>query len=313
MSSCLAAVVMAGLTAPTALAVGGVGEDKRPKPPASPSEGPAGGATGQELNAAVDNSSIEVTQTGGVKPSASSKGLIPVDPNWTPPPCWYEPVATSNQLEAGVDRLKKGGELVRVTPSLWWGERLMVDHYEDGKPQSDGDAGYEKFNRGKKGKFWRGVVNKSAVDDPASYDCDRTLFWQATGTIPEDKNAPTPDVLAGYAYDKINVPDTKVELKPEGKSTVNLPTWVWLDKGSFDEVKVRAELPGTACGPRRRRSRSVCVWTPEPTTRRHFPRQESAGSTTTEASEPHTRRAPPTRTRRAGSGICGRVPVVRTK
>ncbi len=41
------------------------------------------------------------------------------------------------------------------------------------------------------------------------------------------------------------MPDTKVELKPEAKSTVNLPTWVWLDKGMCKEVKVRAELPGT--------------------------------------------------------------------
>ena len=30
-----------------------------------------------------------------------------------------------------------------------------------------------------------------------------------------------------------------------GKSTVNVPTWVWQNKGAFNEVKVRAELPNT--------------------------------------------------------------------
>ncbi|WP_406488708.1 hypothetical protein [Streptomyces phaeochromogenes] len=38
---------------------------------------------------------------------------------------------------------------------------------------------------------------------------------------------------------------TEIGLKPEAEFTVNLPTWVWLDKCTFQEVKVRAELPGT--------------------------------------------------------------------
>ncbi|MFD5025794.1 hypothetical protein [Streptomyces sp. NPDC058373] len=38
------------------------------------------------------------------------------------------------------------------------------------------------------------------------------------------------------------MPETSVELKPAARSTVNLATWVWLDKATFTEVKVRAEL-----------------------------------------------------------------------
>lgn len=69
--------------------------------------------------------------------------------------------------------------------------------------------------------------------------------YENANTLPDDEHAPTPDVLTAYAYDQIRVPETEVELKPEGKSTVNLPTWAWLDKGTFQEVRIRAELPNT--------------------------------------------------------------------
>ncbi|WP_435809493.1 hypothetical protein [Streptomyces iakyrus] len=101
---------------------------------------------------------------------------------------------------------------------------------------------YKNYNLGKDGMFWRGVINKNRENDVDSYDCERTLFWQNAGTLPDDDHAPTPDVLAGYAYDKINVPGTDIELKPAARSTVNLPTWVWLDEATFKEVRVRAEL-----------------------------------------------------------------------
>ncbi|MFJ6568149.1 hypothetical protein ACIQNU_12035 [Streptomyces sp. NPDC091292] len=211
-----------------------------------PPPGPSGNASGNTLTAEASTTSIRVTQvSGGGSGGTSSKGLAAVDPNWRPPACWYEPVATPAQLKAGVDRLKQGGDLVRVTPSLSWGEDLMVSHYEKGEGQSDGAAGYKDYNLGEDGMFWRGVINKNRENDPASYDCERNLFWQDAGTVPDDPNAPTPDVLAAYAYDKIQVPDTEIELKPDGRSTVNLPTWVWLDRGTFKDVKVRAELPHT--------------------------------------------------------------------
>jgi hypothetical protein len=71
------------------------------------------------------------------------------------------------------------------------------------------------------------------------------MFWQDAGEVADVANAPTPETLAEYAYDKVKVPDTEIDLKPAARSTVNLPTWVWLDKGTFKEVKVRAELPNT--------------------------------------------------------------------
>ncbi|MFD8896425.1 hypothetical protein [Streptomyces ardesiacus] len=223
------------LTATGAHAIGDEGNRQ-------PSTGASGNAAGNTLTASATTTRIKVTRISGGGSGNSPKALAPVDPNWQPPACWYEPVATPEELKGAVDRLKKGGDLVAVTPSLSWGEELMVTQYEKGEARTSDSSGYKNYNLGKDGQFWRGVINEERQDDAESYACDRTLFWQDANTLPANDHAPTPDVLAAYAYDKIKVPGTEVELKPAGESKVNLPTWVWLDRATFKEVKVRADL-----------------------------------------------------------------------
>lgn len=93
------------------------------------------------LTAEAGTSRIKVTQKTGPSSGRAAQGLAPVDPQWKPPACWYEPVSTPEQLKAGVDKLKQGGDLVRVTTSLSWGEELMVEHYEKGGQRSGGEDG----------------------------------------------------------------------------------------------------------------------------------------------------------------------------
>ncbi|MFI1678092.1 hypothetical protein [Streptomyces sp. NPDC020607] len=209
-----------------------------------------GDASGKDLMASVSNSKIKLTYPGGQTAKASVGELKSVDPTWEPPACWYEPVFSPKQLKDAVAT----GEGGLVNAHVWWSNGLWVDHYEKGKADSNFDLnlpgdtsadGYKKYNLGKKGMFWRSTVRKGMYQDSKAWDCGRIMFWQDAGTIPKDKNAPTPETLAAFAYDKIKVPDTEVELKPEGKSTVNLPTWAWLDKATFKDVTVRADLPGT--------------------------------------------------------------------
>ncbi|WUH02604.1 hypothetical protein OG542_16525 [Streptomyces violaceus] len=205
---------------------------------------PSGNANDQEVSASVASSRIKVSQVSG--PTGGNSGTISsTDVNWEPPPCWYEPVYTPEQLKKFSET---GVALGQVSPhTSWGGQKLWTDHYRDGKDAYNYEdeslvtrKGYENYNLGKDGYFWRGVAR-----DEDSYDCERVMFWQDAGEIPDVPNAPTAETLADYAYDKVKVPDTKVDLKPEAKSTVNLPTWVWLDKGTFQDVKVRAELPNT--------------------------------------------------------------------
>ncbi|MFJ5290124.1 hypothetical protein [Streptomyces sp. NPDC088348] len=166
-----------------------------------------------------------------------------MDPNWRPPACWYEPVAAPEQLKDTVQKLKGTHKLMAVNSQRNWDAGLLTDRYEKGEDTFG--EGYKNYNIGKKGMFWRDVVRKGHENDIDAMDCSETMFWQDAGTVPHDPNAPTPEVLADYAYDKIRVPDTKIELKPAVRSTVNLPTWIWLNKATFKDVKVRAELPDT--------------------------------------------------------------------
>ncbi|MGI5427838.1 hypothetical protein [Streptomyces sp. CA-179760] len=234
----------AALGAAAMLWPGGVAHADAPtEDTTTPSTPPASGnANDQEVSAAV--SRIRVTQKSG--PTGGKQGsLSSTDVSWEPPPCWYEPVMTPEQLKKFSET---GVALGHVSPhTSWGGQKLWTDHYRDGKDAYNYEddslitrKGYDDYNLGKDGYFWRGVAR-----DPDSFDCERVMFWQDAGKIPDIPNAPTPETLADYAYDKVKVPDTKVELKPQAKSTVNLPTWAWLDKGTFQDVKVRAELPNT--------------------------------------------------------------------
>jgi hypothetical protein len=207
---------------------------------------PSGGAEGKNVFASASYSKIKVTQVSG--PTGGKRGSISsTDVNWKPPPCWYEPAFTPEQLKEFSETVGLG----YVSPHVsWGGVKLWTDHYRDSKDATNWNddsfssaSGYDDYNLGKDGYFWRGVAPDTA--DPDSWGCDRVMFWQNAGEIPAVPNAPTPKILAEYAYNKIEVPDTEIELRPTAKSTVNLPTWVWLDKGTFQEVKVRAELPNT--------------------------------------------------------------------
>ncbi len=59
---------------------------------------------------------------------------------------------------------------------------------------------------------------------------------------PRYEQAISPEILAGLAYQHMQLPDTKVTLAPAANTKVNLPTWAWLDKAVFDEVQATAAL-----------------------------------------------------------------------
>ncbi|MFJ3309104.1 hypothetical protein ACIPSA_39885 [Streptomyces sp. NPDC086549] len=209
--------------------------------------GVKGGSNGQgTISASASQSRIKVTQISG--PTSGKRGtLSSTDVNWKPPPCWYEPVFSPAQLKDFAENNGNGDAGLR---DGWYGSKLWTDHFKDEKDaitiftSPSTVKGYKNYNLGKDGYFWRGVAPDVVSIDDTSL-CSRLMFWVPAGQIPKVENAPTPETLADYAYNKIKVPTTSVELKPTAKSTVKIPTWVWLDKGTFREVKVRAELPDT--------------------------------------------------------------------
>ncbi|MEU6120686.1 hypothetical protein [Streptomyces sp. NPDC047123] len=122
----------------------------------------------------------------------------------------------------------------------------------DGSTQSqyidaggDTDKDFHKDRAGK-GYWWGPYVTEGRESAPDAQDCDKLPFWVDKGKPPpaDVPQAVTPEILAQLAYAEIRVPGTKVQLKPENASTVNLPTWAWLEEGEFGPVSVTASLPG---------------------------------------------------------------------
>jgi len=114
------------------------------------------------------------------------------------------------------------------------------DRYQNGHP-------YKDFNVAEDGKgmWWIGVKNPQMTNDSRSAQCNQPAFWVPDNATPNVPLAVSPQVLAEYAYGQVHLPATTVQMNPAGKQTVNLPTWVWTDKGTFKPVSVTAKLPGT--------------------------------------------------------------------
>lgn len=93
--------------------------------------------------------------------------------------------------------------------------------------------------------WWVAVKNPKMEDDPAAGNCKRDPFWVDTGDDPGVPQAIDTETLAGLAHQRTVVPPTRISLAPNARSTMNAPTWVWLDKGAFKPVSVTASLPGT--------------------------------------------------------------------
>jgi enoyl reductase len=192
--------------------------------------------TEQGANAGKDGT-LSVTAGGIVfdrskNGSGNSAGALTSSTAWTPPPCWYAPKYTPEQLQKYLEPTWEAGS----TGYEW--DAKQRDRYVKGHP-------YKDFNKDKAGKgyFWDSFVNK---DFPPGWDsCDEPIFWVDQGDPPPAniKNAVTPKILAELAYAEIRVPGTKVTLAPAQATKVNLPTWAWLDGAQFKPVSVTASVP----------------------------------------------------------------------
>ncbi|MEU6278724.1 hypothetical protein [Streptomyces sp. NPDC047028] len=173
---------------------------------------------------------VKVRYSGSTHSGHGSGALTSADSNWTPPGCWYAPTYTS-------------AEFRKVRQSIYF----AVVHDPDGDDFrgeiSDENQKYAKdeYHDGDKGRYWAAVQNPDAPYEE-QWACDKPPFWVPQGKKPPVKEAVSPEILAGLAYQQIQVPGTRVSLAPAKASKVNLPTWVWLDKGRFKPVSVTASL-----------------------------------------------------------------------
>ncbi len=204
--------------------------------------GGRGGAGSREVEAEGDSSGPALEsrvsfKVQGDSPPESSGPLTPTSVNWEPPACWYEPYWKAKDFKKFMEAQWSIHESVGGPA-----EELKDDkaRYKQGEP-------YEDFNADKNGEgmWWVAVKNPKMKDDPAAGACTREPFWMNNGENPDVPQAIDTETLAALAHQQTKVPDTEIASAPEGKSTVNLPTWVWLEEATFKTVSVTASLPGT--------------------------------------------------------------------
>ncbi|MER8261701.1 hypothetical protein [Streptomyces albidoflavus] len=194
---------------------------------------PSGGQENGNLNAQVEVIKYDTSKNGN-GPSAGPVAAVQAD--WSPPPCWYAPKWTPDELR---DYYQRGHEAIHHDPGM--PPEAINEWSEERRNYIDGD--YEDFNQEKEGEgMWWGAVQNPNAPFEEQFACDRVPFWADHGETPDVENIITPEILAGLAYEQIKVPGTEVTLAPGGKSKVNLPTWAWLDGGEFKPVAVTASL-----------------------------------------------------------------------
>ncbi|WTV81157.1 hypothetical protein OG885_16700 [Streptomyces sp. NBC_00028] len=196
-----------------------------------------GGAQAPNTNADTNGDTLSVTAGGVVfdrskNGSGTSTGALTSSTSWTPPPCWYAPKYTPEQLQ-------------KTLEPIWEAESTGYEWDAEQRKKYNADDEEKGFNKDKTGKgyWWDSYVDKSY---PPGWDsCDKGPFWVDTGDAPpaQYENAVTPEILAELAYNEIRVPGTEVTLAPAEATKVNLPTWAWLDGAAFKPVSVTASVP----------------------------------------------------------------------
>ncbi|MGW2821663.1 hypothetical protein ACWC24_11740 [Streptomyces sp. NPDC001443] len=194
------------------------------------------GLEGKNLYAKAAAISYDTSRNG----SGPSAGPVAVaGSSWAPPACWLAPLWSAKefaqQTEATYEKVSNDPN---QPPHARKGQYEYRQTYKDGE--------YKNYNLDKQGKgMWWGPVENPNAPILERTACNSQLpFWVDNGETPDVKNAITPEILAGLAYEQIKVPGTEVTLAPSGATKVNLPTWVWLDKGEFKPVSVTASLDG---------------------------------------------------------------------
>ncbi|MFJ9540567.1 hypothetical protein ACIRPX_25285 [Streptomyces sp. NPDC101225] len=188
----------------------------------------------------------KIQYSGAVAKNGGTGNMTSSDVNWTPPPCWYAPYLGAKDFKK---KMSKNIDGQLSTPGMGGtaGAALgqLQRHYENGYGWTD-TPGYKDYSVEKDGEgmFWAAVENPSEPDILKRSSCNDLPFWVDNGEAPppQYEEAITPQILAALAYQHIELPGTEVTLAPKAVTKVNLPTWAWLDKAVFNEVKATAAI-----------------------------------------------------------------------
>ncbi|MEV6313647.1 hypothetical protein [Streptomyces sp. NPDC051776] len=141
----------------------------------------------------------KVTNNGSGKPMTSSSS------SWSPPVCWFEPRYTNEELAKHNKELEDKGPFEGI------------DHDTAERRKEETDA-----YKGKKGMWYE----RTPVMSPRSCEIGELWVW-VEPQKPAPAEAIDPEILAGLAYKRTELPAPPVQLRPgPEKQIVNLGTQV---------------------------------------------------------------------------------------
>ncbi|MEV6982608.1 hypothetical protein AB0M95_15290 [Sphaerisporangium sp. NPDC051017] len=142
-------------------------------------------------------------------------------------PCWYEPGDDADAM------LKKQQDV-----DVYW------RHVNPNASEQDHKKHMEQFadKVGQDGRWWTPAFNAADPDGLACWSGLQGAVWVPAGGTPP--GGITLEELYQIARAALTVPEPKIQLNPNVKSYVNLPTWVWLTGIGAPTRSVTAELPG---------------------------------------------------------------------
>jgi enoyl reductase len=170
-------------------------------------------------------------------------GNVGTSPNFTPPPCWYEPRYTSADAKEYLARIKSNAES-GLSIGLEFERRVEKILTEPG-------GGKLPFHEGEEG-VWYGVSCsfEASPDVQGAFQLDPAhpeLVWVGPGYPDPPGPSLDAETLAEIARAFLTVPVTPINSNPDtalGRpSTVNLGTWLWSAPNAVD---VTATIPGLA-------------------------------------------------------------------
>ncbi|MFF2844787.1 hypothetical protein ACFVT5_00445 [Streptomyces sp. NPDC058001] len=146
----------------------------------------------------------------------------PINPNWKPPVCWYEPEYTPEEYEKFIKDAYNGAQ----EPAASYAKK------RDG----------EKYHKGDDGLWWKVAFRNDTYQEACPISTDNWEIWVPPADPQPDPNKITPEKLSELAYNATELPAPPVRLKPGAdRLVVNLGTRVAFE-GDFDRVWTTASI-----------------------------------------------------------------------
>lgn len=204
-----------------------------------------GGASAPGIDAGSITIADEIVVVSGT--TCTGGGNVAASLPWSPPPCWWAPLYTPDQLKS-------------LAASYAAADPLLDNYYQTDGGKTAEPAGYQStdgpdywdwnVDATPAGMWWGMVVNGAMLDTQTGFgDVLNCIASEATNTdgmdwswtvngTPDDINGDpviTDELLAEYAAETMNLPTTSFYSSPAAGTnlTVNLPTWLWMNGADY--------------------------------------------------------------------------------